>query len=438
MTSNELEIFKQSILDDVRVIMQATGQVTQYIGARYVPLFADPLDWSDTREYEPLTIVLHQGNSYTSRQFVPRGIDISNSEFWANTGNYNAQIERYRQEVATFDGRITENANAIEAVNGALKTESGKITALQGIVNNAHRKFLWIGDSFSADAHASEWSPVKVLQRRGWDIDNQVYDGAGFVGVNAASHKTFIKQLQAPSDKSVYTDVVVYGGNNDQNIETSLVTAAIREFARYFNENYPNANLWFFTDNTPNAADEGKLYQYIYAMETTCRRARIFSNVNGVQLCVGGYQSSSNLHPSNSCGEYLADYFNKVLNYAQQDLAVIMNPDHKAVITDCILISNLSELYIPEFRITTGASQKVNNGDELFKFAFMIPSSYNFHLISQRSSVYDSRTSAVQFIRKIDPNGKLFILSAQYFGDSIPENTTYYFGACCLKWRGVR
>jgi hypothetical protein len=70
-----------------------------YIGARYVPIFAEPIEWSDTRTYEPLTIVLHEGNSYTSRQFVPSGIDISNEMFWAISGNYNAQVEMYRREV---------------------------------------------------------------------------------------------------------------------------------------------------------------------------------------------------------------------------------------------------------------------------------------------------------------------------------------------------
>lgn len=87
--------------------------VREYVGARYVPLFADPLQWSDTRTYEPLTIVVNQGNSYTSRQFVPTGIDISNEDYWALTGNYNAQVEQYRQEVLQFDGRITQNANDI-------------------------------------------------------------------------------------------------------------------------------------------------------------------------------------------------------------------------------------------------------------------------------------------------------------------------------------
>lgn len=88
--------------------------VTQYVGARYVPLFANPLEWDKTKAYEPLTIVLHQGNSYTSRQYVPVGVEIDNDSFWALTGNYNAQVEQYRQEVKSFDGRITANANAIE------------------------------------------------------------------------------------------------------------------------------------------------------------------------------------------------------------------------------------------------------------------------------------------------------------------------------------
>lgn len=80
---------------------------TQYIGARYVPLFAEPIEWDKTKQYEPLTIVTHEGNSYTSRQFVPTGIEITNEAFWALTGNYNAQIEKYRKEVTAYDGRIT-------------------------------------------------------------------------------------------------------------------------------------------------------------------------------------------------------------------------------------------------------------------------------------------------------------------------------------------
>lgn len=86
--------------------------VTQYVGSRYVPLFADPAEWSAANAYEALTIVLHNGNSFTSRQPVPPGIDISNESYWAQTGNYNAQIEQYRRDTA----RAMELANEVGEV----------------------------------------------------------------------------------------------------------------------------------------------------------------------------------------------------------------------------------------------------------------------------------------------------------------------------------
>lgn len=80
----------------------ATVGTRQYIGARYVPIFGrkdeQSIEWDNSKPYEPLTIVLYQGNSFTSRQYVPAGVAITNTEFWAVTGNYNAQVEQYRRE----------------------------------------------------------------------------------------------------------------------------------------------------------------------------------------------------------------------------------------------------------------------------------------------------------------------------------------------------
>lgn len=102
---------------------------TQYIGARYVPLFSEPIEWDKTKQYEPLTIVTANGNSYTSRQFVPTGIEITNTAFWALTGNFNAQIEQYRKEVTAYDGRITAaQADATNALSLA-KTNKADIAA---------------------------------------------------------------------------------------------------------------------------------------------------------------------------------------------------------------------------------------------------------------------------------------------------------------------
>ena len=87
--------------------------VREYIGARYVPLYVG--EWDNTRAYEALNIVQFAGASYTSLQAVPAGIDIYNEDYWLCSGNYNAQIEQYRQEVRQYDRRITKNANDIAA-----------------------------------------------------------------------------------------------------------------------------------------------------------------------------------------------------------------------------------------------------------------------------------------------------------------------------------
>ncbi len=111
---------------------------TQYIGARYVPLFAEPLDWNNTTAYEPLTIVYYAGNSYTSRQAVPKGIDITNEKYWALTGNYNAQIEQYRKEVQEHDGKITQNAKDIAAeVTNRIAADTTLTTNLNAEVTRA-------------------------------------------------------------------------------------------------------------------------------------------------------------------------------------------------------------------------------------------------------------------------------------------------------------
>lgn len=128
---------------------QGSG-VTQYVGARYVPLFANPIEWNSERAYEPLTIVLHKGNSYTSRQSVPTGVDISDDAFWAMTGNYNAQIEQYRGEVAAFSDRISQNASAITAevarAKAAESAEEQRATAAEATkapVNHASEETIY-------------------------------------------------------------------------------------------------------------------------------------------------------------------------------------------------------------------------------------------------------------------------------------------------------
>ncbi len=94
-----------------------------------MPLFADPIEWDKTKTYEPLTIVYYQGNSYTSRQSVPAGVDITDTTYWALTGNYNAQIEQYRKETASKLSTVT--------TDGTLKGDGTKTDPLKVKLNHS-------------------------------------------------------------------------------------------------------------------------------------------------------------------------------------------------------------------------------------------------------------------------------------------------------------
>lgn len=120
----------------------------QYVGARYVPIFGrkdeESIEWDNTKPYEPLTIVLYQGNSFTSRQYVPVGVDITNNEFWAITGNYNAQVEQYRRDVASYMEQVDENTRNIA-------TNTRSIEELADYVQAAYvRAFSTVSDMADA------------------------------------------------------------------------------------------------------------------------------------------------------------------------------------------------------------------------------------------------------------------------------------------------
>ena len=110
----------------------------RYVGHRYVPkIFGE---WNQQNEYEGLSIVTYQGTSYTSKKRVPVGIDILNEEFWVVTGNYNTQVEEYRQEVRRLgeyvDTEVKEIKNDLTGLSGGLTELSGEVTDLRGDVNS--------------------------------------------------------------------------------------------------------------------------------------------------------------------------------------------------------------------------------------------------------------------------------------------------------------
>lgn len=156
---------------------------SQYVGARYVPKFADPIEWDTERGYESLTIVTYKGESYTSKCPVPPGIDIKNERYWALTGAYNAQVEEYKNQVKDLSQQVTgfasdnkefrEKITQFEKDNAEMKNSVAstvaRVDALAERVDNA--------DAAISDLQAGQAQTVKdiaALEAKDADLQRQI------------------------------------------------------------------------------------------------------------------------------------------------------------------------------------------------------------------------------------------------------------------------
>ena len=103
------------------------GGTSMYIGARYVPIFADPVEWDNEREYEPLTIVTHNGDCYTSKCYVPKGAQLppypeGQTKYWVKTSDYNGQFADLKKTVLDLSRLVEQfqkdNKEFTDLING--------------------------------------------------------------------------------------------------------------------------------------------------------------------------------------------------------------------------------------------------------------------------------------------------------------------------------
>ena len=217
--------------------------VTQYIGARYVPKFFENSDgteeWRAGVEYEPLTIVTYNSNSYTSKKPVPSNIGnpSDNPSYWVSTGVYNAQVEQLRQDVLQYKADAEE---AIDETN-------------ERIDNLGQRKVIMITDSY-ADAGRGGFAKgiyTTFCTYAGLTDETNAWcyakGGAGMAG--AGQGVTFSgladSAISAHSaDAAEITDVFIAGGANDQDQTTADINNAKDPLFNKIHAAFPNAKIY--------------------------------------------------------------------------------------------------------------------------------------------------------------------------------------------------
>lgn len=151
----------------------------QYVGARYVPKIMG--EWNKTLQYEALSVVTYMGNSFTSKVPVPANVDITNKDYWINTGNYNAQVEEYRKETEKV-------ANDLRDYKNSFKTFA-----------------LYFGNSYSRGVGSTNNKGLYALTKGIYD-DSRLFsgDGTGFVDYGEHASDTFLTHLNEAINDTSY------------------------------------------------------------------------------------------------------------------------------------------------------------------------------------------------------------------------------------------
>lgn len=191
----------------------------QYVGARYVPKIMG--EWNKVLQYEALSVVTYMGNSFTSKVPVPAYVEINNTDYWVNTGNYNAQVAEYKEKV---EKEIEDRKNADKD------------------------NILWIGDSYSVNYNHKLPNGVRsMLNAKNWYEHSR--GGAGFAGawggVNFNDLIEEAKKEMSDAQKETIKYVYIVGGANDDNFDWTEIKPKVISTVANARGSFPNAQVCF-------------------------------------------------------------------------------------------------------------------------------------------------------------------------------------------------
>lgn len=98
----------------------------KFIGARYAPEFAGA--WSNTKQYAALSVVYANNRSYVSRKTVPAGTAITNTEFWIQSSDWNAQVAAYNLKVEEYKLKVEEYNSNVNKYNKNVQDYSAAVS----------------------------------------------------------------------------------------------------------------------------------------------------------------------------------------------------------------------------------------------------------------------------------------------------------------------
>ena len=265
----------------------------QYIGARYVPKFYEnsrgTADWVAGVIYEPLTIVMYNNNSYTSKKTVPASVGnpSANPSYWVATGSYNQQIADLSDRVDLVEADLSaaeDNIQDIKLPKTVIVTDSYGSGSLPGVTKNFCQVF-------------AETAGYTLRT----DFDYQQLDGAGFVSdgrLFMTPLATLYGRLSGNMAPDKIDRVIFAGGCNDNTLSVSVIKGGMATTIAQAKADFPNAKIYVAEIGNVNS-DRNRLFETSGAAYSQCGAfgAYYIPNLEWVMLNDSYFQTDG-IHPN--------------------------------------------------------------------------------------------------------------------------------------------
>ena len=286
----------------------------QYVGARYVPKIMG--EWNKALQYEALSVVTYMGNSFTSKVPVPANVEINNTDYWVNTGNYNAQVDQYRKETKDVADDLANYKNSFKTFA------------------------LYFGNSYSRGVGSTNNKGLYALTKDIYD-GSKLYsgDGSGFIDYGEHSTDTFLTHLNDAINDTSYDHnkvthiniIGAWGESREIALDGAItgstkISNAIQSFMELVKVHFPNCKevnyawceiRYFYKQNLYNIDNTARTEWLVNSvMSKVCEQ----HGMNYLGWCSWNwnfsklYVSSDNYHPNDTGYRYIGNCLrNKLL-----------------------------------------------------------------------------------------------------------------------------
>lgn len=285
----------------------------KFIGARYAPEFAGA--WSNTKQYAALSVVYTNNRSYVSRKTVPAGTPITNTEFWIQSSDWNAQVAEYNLKVEGYNANVEQyNKNVQDysaAVSGfyadTLHSFDTKADMQADRTLALGETLLTCGDKKIGDGGGSFYQVVSETSVTAVALDNGLF--AEPFEFQPYDYSQFQQEVEGYKDSTTR----VYNTQQDMVADVGISTGNILMTTGALEQGDGQGSFWNVTDNQEEGSvllQNGK-YAKRFNIASVDVSGNLLFNNKGNQVAIWGVKAGGetvNIPVSYSLGETRSVY----------------------------------------------------------------------------------------------------------------------------------